>query len=551
MVQMKKILSIIFAIAGLQSPAQKSTTASTQSFKQPRLVVGIVVDQMRADYIYRYWNLLGDNGFKLLLHDGFECRNTQYNYMPTFTGPGHASIYAGTTPAMHGIIANNWFDRKQNKTIYCTDDTVSCIGCDNKNGKMSPTNLLTTTVGDELKIFTSMKSKVIGVSLKDRASILPAGHAANAAYWFDNISGNFVTSTYYPLTQLPSWVVDFNNAKYPDQYLSRPWTLLYAQNKYNDTLDNSPYEHPYDGELTPVFPHDLPSLKNKNGYELVRKTPFGNTMTKDFALAAIKGEALGRDSIPDLLTISFSATDYVGHQFGTNALETEDTYLRLDRDLADLLQFLNKEIGKENILVFLTADHAALPNPKYLLEHKIPSGWSNNDSIEKEIKSFLQNEYGDSTLLSKYINDQIYLNHLKLDKKINVRQLQRNLAEDLVGHFQVKDAVTAENLNETEFTKAPRSLIQRGYNRTRSGDIALIYESGIIEPIFSDHTGTTHGSPYNYDTQVPLLWYGWNIKQGNTTRKIDITDIAPTVSTFLHINFPSGCTGVVIEELFK
>ncbi len=542
---------LIFLILSQQSIAQKNSVANTQTFKQPRLVVGIVVDQMRADYIYRYWNLLGENGFKLLLRDGFECRNTQYNYMPTYTGPGHASIFTGTTPAIHGIIGNIWFVRGKD-TIYCTDDkSVTCVGCENANGKMSPANLLTTTVGDELKMFTSMKSKVIGVSLKDRASIFPAGHAANAAYWFDNISGNFVTSTYYE-NQLPQWVVDFNNARFPDQYLSRPWTLLYPLNQYNDTLDNTIYERPYFGELSPVFPHDLPKLKQTIGYELIRRVPFGNTMTKDFAIAAIKGDSLGKDNVPDFLTLSFSATDYVGHQFGTNSLETEDTYLRLDRDLADLLQFLNKEFGKQNILVFLTADHAALPNPQYLLDHKIPAGWNDDVSIINTIKKFLHDEYGDSTLFSKYINDQVYLNHIKLNsKKINIEEAQRKLGENLVGRFQISDVLTAENLNEIEFTKAPRALVQRGYNRNRSGDIALIFEPAVIESIYGDHTGTTHGSPYNYDTQVPLLWYGWNIKQGSTTRKIDITDIAPTVSTFLHIGFPSGCTGSVIEDLFK
>ncbi len=549
---MKKIFSFLFTIICLQVPAQKNTTVNTQSFKQPRLVVGIVVDQMRVDYIYRYWNLLGNNGFKLLLRDGFECKNTQYNYMPTYTGPGHASIFTGTTPNIHGIIGNTWFDRKADSVIYCvTDINENCVGCDNKNGKMSPVNLLTTTVGDELRMFSSMKSKVIGVSLKDRSSIFPAGHAANAAYWFDNISGNFVSSTHY-ITQLPAWVVDFNNAKYPDKYLSQPWNLLYSSNQYADTVDNSIFERPYSGEAAPVFPHDLAKIKTTAGYDLIRKVPFGNTLTKDFAVATIKGEGLGADNITDLLTLSFSATDYVGHQFGTNALETEDTYLRLDRDLADLLQFLNKEFGKENILVFLTADHAALPNPEYLKAHKIPSGWTDEIAIARTIKSFLKNEYGDSSIFNKYVNDQVYLNHTKLnDKKINLVEIQSKLAEFLVGKFDIADAITAEKLNTSEFTKAPRSLTQLGYNRNRSGDIALIFEPGIIESLLGDHTGTTHGSPYNYDTQVPLLWYGWSIKQGSTTRKINITDIAPTVSTFLHIGFPSGCSGNVIEELFK
>ena len=348
--------------------------SSAQAQQKPKIVIGIVVDQMRTDYISRYWNKFGEGGFKRLVKDGYNCRNTQYNYVPTFTGPGHASIYTGTTPSYHGIVANDWYDQKNRDTVYCVqDDSVRSIGGDVEAGKMSPARLLTTTITDELHLSTQGKSKVIGVSLKDRGAILPAGRAANAAFWYDGKSGNWISSSWY-MNELPKWASDFNDRKWPNEYLSKPWTTLLNIDRYTESdPDNNAYEATYLGEEKPVFPHDLPSLRGKS-FDLVRRTPFGNTLTKDFAIASIKGEDLGRDSITDFLCISFSATDYVGHQFGPMAIETEDTYLRLDRDLADLFQFLDNNFGKGKYLVFLTADHAAEYNPKSLMDQKLYAG---------------------------------------------------------------------------------------------------------------------------------------------------------------------------------
>ena len=316
----------------------------SQPVQGPKLVVGIVVDQMKYDYIYRYWNKLGEGGFKRLVKEGFEFSNTKYNYAPTVTGPGHASIFTGATPSLHGIISNDWYNRATKQFVYCVDDsTFKTVGSKGNAGMMSPANLMVNTIGDELKLATNFKAKVIGIALKDRGAVLTAGHAANAAYWFDSKSGNWITSSYY-MPDLPGWVNTFNALKYPQQYSKMVWNTLLDISKYTEsTPDDTPYESAYKGEDSPTFPHDFGKLNSKD-YENIRRSPFGNTMTKDFAKAAITAEQLGGDEITDMLCVSFSSTDYIGHQFGTNAIETEDCYLRLDKDIEDFLDFLDKSI---------------------------------------------------------------------------------------------------------------------------------------------------------------------------------------------------------------
>jgi predicted AlkP superfamily pyrophosphatase or phosphodiesterase len=525
--------------------------------EQPKLVVGIVVDQMRSDYIYRFWDKYSENGFRKLCTQGFNCLNTQYIYMPTYTGPGHASIYTGTTPATHGIIGNNWFERKSGTVIYCTgDSTVSSVGGDERNGRMSPLRLIGTTIGDELRLFSNFRSKVISVSLKDRAAILPGGHTGQA-YWFDNISNNFITSSYYASDKkLPSWLIAFNEKHLPDQYLNMIWKPLLDITEYKEsTADNTTYESVLQIADTskPVFNYDLKEIR-KTDVDLIRKTPYGNTLTKDLAIAAINGENLGSDSICDMLMVSFSSTDYVGHNFGTNAIETEDTYLRIDRDIAELITFLDKKVGKNNYVLFLTADHAALPNPVFLRDNKIPAGHFFPAELMSLIKKHLGNIYNDTSIFSWYINDQVWLN----DKAIKAKGLDRKIVTDELAQYileldHVSDVITSGELSTNEYRRGMRSMVQMGYNFKRSGDIAIIFEPGYIESYGGNRpsAGTTHGSPYRYDTQVPLLWYGWKIKGGETMREIHITDIAATVTSLLKICQPSGCIGEPIIELIK
>jgi predicted AlkP superfamily pyrophosphatase or phosphodiesterase len=513
-----------------------------------------VVDQMRADYIDKYWNKFGDGGFKKLVKNGFDCRNTNYNYMPTYTGPGHASIYSGTTPAYHGIVGNDWYERTSGDTVYCAGDTsVSAVGSSSDAGKMSPHRLLTTTITDELQLTTQQASKVIGISLKDRGAILPAGRSADAAYWYDGKSGNWITSSWY-MTSLPKWINDFNDRRWPEQYLSKAWNTVLPIREYTvSNPDDNPYEAPFKGEEKPVFPHNLPALRGKS-FELVRRTPFGNTMTKDLGIAAIVGEKMGDDSIPDFLCMSFSATDYVGHQFGPSSVEVEDTYIRLDRDMADLLNFLDNQIGKGKYLIFLTADHGAVENVQFLLDQKLEGGYANPTEVDDTIKYFLKANYGKSDYFINNMNDQIYLDHDKIAAdKIDLCKLEYDLSNFLKFRIDgLLDVITGCNLDKVDYTEPFKSKIQNGYLGKRSGDLALLFAPGWTEKLYGNgKQGTTHGTAYPYDTHVPLLWYGWHINAGSTVREIQITDIAPTLSFLLHVGIPNGCTGHVIPEIAK
>ncbi len=519
--------------------------------QKPKLIVGIVVDQMRVDYLTRYESKFGEGGFKKLMKGGYFNKNTNYNYVPTYTGPGHAAIFTGSVPRVNGIIANDWYDKKTGKSLYCTEDeTVNTVGSTSKAGKMSPKNLLTTTIGDELRLATNMQAKVIGISQKDRASILPAGHIANAAYWYDGSNGAFISSTFY-MKELPTWVAAFNDKKLPEKYLSQNWTTLLPIASYSESLsDDNVFEGLFKGEDKPIFPHKLAELKEKNkGLNMIRATPFGNSLTKDFAIEAISNEQLGADAITDFLSVSFSSTDYVGHQYGINAIETEDTYLRLDKDLEVLIDYLEKNIGKDNFVIFLTADHGGAHNAAYLQSLKVPAGFINEKMIEDSIKAHLKQLYGDTLVLS-YSNQQIFLNHTTLSKnKLKLKEVTMEAAryaltlEGVANAYSLYDVVSASQSNDVALSR-----IFMGYNDVRSGDVMLNYLPAYVDYM---KTGTTHGAAYSYDTHVPLLWYGWKIKQGSSYEPVNISDIAPTVASFLDISFPNGCVGKPIGGLVK
>ncbi|QHT65417.1 alkaline phosphatase family protein [Rhodocytophaga rosea] len=515
---------------------------------QPKLVIGIVVDQMRYDYIYRFWDKYSKNGFRRLVNEGYFCRNTNYNYLPTYTAPGHASVFTGTTPAVHGIIGNNWHVQANGASMYCTDDkTVQTVGSTSVAGQMSPANMLTTTITDELRLSSNFSSKVIGISLKDRGSILPAGHLANAAYWFDSQNGAFITSTYYMQT-LPDWVEAFNKKGVAASYLSKPWTPLLAINQYTESLsDDSPYEGKYSGEQNPVFPHNLPEIFKTEGFELIRSTPFGNSIVKDFALQAIQAEKLGKGKATDFLAVSFSSTDYIGHKYGIRAIELEDTYLRLDQEIAQLLTFLDTYLGKNKVLVFLTADHAAADVPAFLSDRKVPAGIFDHSQLSG-LRKFLFQQYGDS-LVTRFINQQIYLNQKVIHtKNLNLKEVEQKVADYALAMTGVASTLPSYALRTGEFSYGVNRLIQMGYHAQRSGDVIVTLLPAWME---IGKTGTTHGSPYSYDTHVPLLWYGWQIKPGSTFEPVNITDIAPTLAAFLNTSFPNGCTGQPIKTLVE
>ncbi|MEQ8715677.1 MAG: alkaline phosphatase family protein [Cyclobacteriaceae bacterium] len=529
-----------------------SSTIALAQTERPQLVVGIIVDQMRQEYLYRFENHYGENGFKRLMNEGFEVKNGHYDYIPTYTGPGHASVYTGTTPRTHGIISNSWYSRELKGMMYCAGDSaVTAVGGTEKNGKISARNLLSTTITDELKLFTQGKSKVVGVAIKDRGSSLPAGHMADGAYWYDSSTGTFMSSTYY-IDELPKWVQKFNKQDKADDYLKQKWNTVKSIETYVESAaDNNPYETPFKGQRLPEFPYDLKKLRDENGnFGLISNTPFGNSLTTDFALAAIEGEALGDDEVTDFLALSYSSTDYVGHQFGPHSKEVQDTYIRLDQDLARLFEALDNQLGKDGYLVFLSADHAVADVPNYLKDLKVPAG----NFVEKKhlpaITTALNAQYGVGDWLENASSDQVFLNLALLEeRKVNKSEIQAFLADQLNQLEGVAQAFTGTDMTNNYYNSGSQALLQAGYNLDRSGDILLVYEPGWISSSWP--TGTTHGSGYTYDTHVPILFYGWGIPKGSTVKRYAITDIAPTLSMLLNIKLPNGASGEPILEIFE
>ncbi len=509
---------------------------------QPKVMVGIVVDQMRYDFLARYGDRFCDSGFKRLMNEGFTYTNAQYNYVPTYTGPGHASIYTGTTPSNHGIVANDWFDRSKGDLMYCSEDTgVDGVGSTSKG--MSPKNLYVITLTDQLALSTSGRSKIIGISVKDRSAIFPAGHAATGAYWFDPKVGKLVSSTWYR-NKLPDWMTSFNKQGKALSYLDQTWNTLYPIDTYTASApDNNPYEGQLNKGNPPVFPYDLNTLQKDWGYKLLSFTPYSNSYLVDAALAALEGEKMGEDAYCDFLCLSFSATDYAGHFFGPQAVEVEDMYLRLDLEIARLLSAMDAKFGKGNYSVFLTADHGANEVPKLLNDYGMPGGVFRTDSIKSILELALTAKFGSNLILGIY-NEQVYFDHAKIiELKLTENEVALFCQDILQEEIEVYRAWTLEEVmnGRTEYLE----LIRNGYHPKRSGDLFIQTMPGWME---NWSYGTTHGSGYSYDTHVPILFFGYGIEAGKSSRKVSITDIAPSMSEVLGIQYPNACTGQVLFE---
>tara|TARA_B110001469_G_scaffold62549_1_gene60033 strand:+ start:2226 stop:3866 length:1641 start_codon:yes stop_codon:yes gene_type:complete len=545
---MKKLILVLFAFSSILYSFQSKETAS----KKPKLVVGIVIDQMRYDYLTRFADRYSENGFKRLLNDGFSLENAHYNLIPTYTAVGHASIYTGTTPSEHAIISNNWYDKFAKKFIYCVDDTnYKTIGNDSREGEKSPYRMLTTTVTDQLHLAQNMHGKTIGIAIKDRSSILPAGHTANGAYWFSGGNyGQWISSSFY-MEQLPNWVTEFNASKKVDDYLSKPWEPLYDISTYTQSIaDNNEFEGLNNGEKTPTFPHNVPALRKNNGnYSLIKAIPAGNSITADFAKAAIIGENLGKSDFTDFLTISFSSTDYVGHQYGPASVEIEDTYLRLDNDLAELFKTLDAEVGKGNYTIFLTADHAAVHVPAYLQSLKIPAHYFDGEQFKKHLTTITKKYFNSDKLVENVSNYQIFLNKQVMDSlKLNQNTVAQKLADEVVYFEGIYKAVTARTLQTTHFSEGILNSLQNGYNQKYSGDVMLLPYPATLS---RGRTGTSHGSGYSYDTHVPIIFYGNGIQKGSSSKKYEIVDIAPTIANLLQIEAPNSTSGKVVSEALE
>ncbi len=542
---MKRTIIFLFAIVSVVAHAQD----------KPKLVVGIVVDQMRQEYLYRFEKKFSAGGFKRLMGDGFMLTNAHYNYMPTYTGPGHASVYTGTTPAVHGIIGNDWYDKVSKTDVNCVgDENQMPVGDEKGNGDVSPWRMLSSTITDELKLATQKRAKVIGLSLKDRGAVLPAGHMADGAYWFDGPSGKFISSTFYK-PGLPVWLDKFNATKPADKYFTQDWATLLPIDQYTESgPDDSPYEAKLRKDSPPVFPYKLKEMRPKYASsDLISTTGFGADMLLEATQAAIDGEELGKDDVTDFLTVSFSSPDIVGHAMGPNSVEVEDVYLRLDRNIETLLSDLDKKVGKGQYVVFLTADHAVADNPQFLKDNKMQAGSFKQAVTEAGLNEHLKKYFPDKKIINRIINDQIFLNQEAFtgDPKssgVDLLVATELISQYLMGVEGVAVVYSSSTLKAADYgEKGLKGNMARGYNHKRSGDISYALQPGWLS--WAGVTGTTHGSGYTYDTHVPVLFYGWGIKKGKSSQPHTITDIAPTLSVLLKIKFPSGCTGQPIVEI--
>ena len=545
---MRKIFAFLALVLIVSQSFVQSKKGQSNVPNRPKLVVGIVVDQMRWDYLYRYYDrYAADGGFKRLLNKGFTCENTFIPYTPTYTACGHTCVYTGSVPAIHGITGNNWYDNELKRVVYCAEDkSVKSVGTTTDAGVMSPKNMLATTVADELRVATNFRSKVVGVAIKDRGAILPAGHAANGAYWYDGKTGDFITSTFY-MNDLPQWVKDFNAQKLVDKYYEQGWNLLYPANTYvQSTADEKTYEAKPFGADQKGFPYDLKRFIGKS-YGSVSSTPYGNTLTAEMAKAAVINEQLGADDITDFLAVSFSSPDYIGHAFGPNSMEAEDGFLRLDKELGSLFDFLDSKVGKGQYLLFISADHGVSHVPGFNNENKLPGGTVDDGKWLKELEPRLQAAFGAFKLITGSWNNMVTLNHGLIDSlKLDEKAIKKLIVDYLSHQPGVSRAFALDDLNTVPLNETIRTRINNGYYPRRCGDIQFV-----LQPAYFDggSTGTTHGLWNPYDSHIPLVWYGWGIKPGKTNRETYMTDIAPTIAAKLRIQMPSGNVGHVITEV--
>ncbi len=554
---MKRLICIISISFIAFSSCVNNGEVRRDRVKRPKLVVGLVVDQMRWDYLYRFYDLYGNDGFKRLLKDGFNCQNTMVNYLPANTAPGHSCIYTGSVPSIHGIAGNNWID-ENGKKWYCVDDpnVKSVLGI----SSMSPSTLLTTTITDELRLATNFQSRVFGVAIKDRGSILPSGHLGNAAYFYNDSLGVFTTTTYYAKPfQNPDWLQAFNKRKVVDSLTKLNWKPLLAQKEYNQSVDYSAYYGKIcKAEKVASFPHMVDTFNDANRFSALKTMPAGNTYTLMMAKACRDGEKLGQGDNTDFLAISLSSTDYAGHTYAPNSMEVEDMYLRLDREIAELLKYLDETEGRNNYLLFLTADHAAAHNAIFLKDRDVPAEVVGFSGKVPDLNYYLKEQlHLDS--FTRYVQDiinyQVFLDNNLIKSTGADRQHIKDLVMDwLKTQSGIAYVMDMENISKSAVPEPIRSMAINGYNRRRSGCIQYVMDPGWYD--FGNAngitlTGTTHGSWNPYDTHIPLLWYGWGVPKGETHTIVNMTDISATLAAMLHIQMPNGCIGKPIVELIK
>lgn len=538
----------VFTVVSLLTVNSLTAQNKNTEGNAPKLIVVLSIDQMRTDYLTRYWHKFQSGGFKRLVNEGAVFSNAQLNLHIQKIATGAATIFTGTYPAAHGIVNDNWYDRLKKKEINCiADDYFITVGSDSKEGERSAAKLLSPTIGDLIKINTQNKSKVFSVALNDVSAVLSAGHAANGAYWFDTQTGNMISSSYY-IDLFPEWVRQFNETGYAKTYSQRDWTTLLPIKSYEESLgDDYVLEKGYYDKWN-TFPYNLKKIKEKAGsYKFLKTTPYGNNIIRDFTLNLIKSEALGNDEYPDFLAVTFTSMDYENNSFGPASIEMEDTYLRLDQDIASILDYLDKNIGKDNSLVVLTSTCSSTYPSEYLKEEfKMPVGDFSPENAIALLKSFLNITYGQGEWIEVIGDQQIYFNHDLLEKKnISPSEIETKTA-NFINQFEgVKIALPSASFEQGDYAKGQLAVIANSYNFKRSGDVLFQLEDG-WQPVFKYQR-----TIYNDNSNIPFILYGNVIKHAKIRNEVQGEDLIPTLLEILHMPIPAHCEGKVLEEVLR
>lgn len=537
------LLLICFMVLNLQAQRIPS--------EKPKLIVGITVSGMRYDYLSAYWDTFGDKGFRRMAGMGTYCKNARYDQLITESAVGYAIIGTGTRADAHGIVADYWYERVAGEIRHCVEDpNVRGLTGSDENGHTSPSAMLSRTLSDELRIISQFKSKVIGVSIDPKASVLQSGHTANGAYWYDPEHGMWTTSSYY-IDSLPAWVEELNAKNYKDIYREKIWEPLLPIGEYTASmLDNNPYETGFNGQIT--FPYNLTKIgdgSRRKDYSVLMTTPFGNTYTKDFAISAIVNEELGLHGVTDWINISFNTTKYLSERFSTWSVEVQDMYLRLDQDIAHLLESLDDQVGLENTLIYLTADQAHADDPGYLAENRVPSGEFNSRATVSLLRSYLNAVYGQGDWVQLYYANQVYLNRRLIeDSRLSLEEVQERVASFLIQFSGVSNALPAYVLERNNFTEGIFHRIQNSYNQKRSGDVIVYLTPGWVE---KQNDGVAMLPGFRYDAHVPLIFYGWKVKRATLPERVSPLDIVPTIAYYLELSVPENASGSVIPGMVR
>ena len=542
----KPIVLFLTFLLALNSLAQYNGSIPSE---KPELIIGLIFDQMRPNQIFQYWDQYGDDGFKKLIENGTVMKQAGYKYYNTLDAPGYATIATGSEPRQHGVVSDEWFEILSNDVTNCSfDPKVGPVGGSFKEGLFSPENMLIPTLGDQMKLASYAHSKVFGISLDHNGAVFSAGHAANGAYWFDNATGTFMSSSYY-MDSLPGWLNEFNAKQLPNIYLNRIWEKLLPADQYQQHFpDTLKLVSGFSSSRLPLDLNKISKRKKTRDYSVIRYTPFGNTLTLDLALNLIMEEKLGEDNHPDYLVVNLSSIGPVSQKFGQESVAFEDMMLRFDQDLAHFINAVEEQIGKRRVLFFMTAAHGVARDQEYLESLKISAGEFNKNQALSLLKSYLGVKYGNGDWVKGYYGNQIYLNRSLIeDSRLSLPNIRSQVASFMVQFTGVADAASMNDLSASSDSGGIMSQwIQNNFNPKHSGDVMIILRPGWK---FEGEGRTATG--YYYDRNVPLIWYGWNMGRKLIYRDVDITSIAPTLALFLGIPLPAASSGKPVLEILN